>query len=162
MVESRMDKSSLQLNGSLDVPQMSKSIYWITLGPLLMLIGWMPFVFQWIGIIKLPFNPIDFAAGCLWLGLWGLAAVGLYSICCRPKTKNLREGLMIRGEIYRWEEFNAFKIQQERIFVQGPIITREILFLHLLRKQEPIRVNLGKRNPAIIRNFLQEKITVKN
>ncbi|NVM27310.1 MAG: hypothetical protein HWN65_00600 [Candidatus Helarchaeota archaeon] len=155
----RNDGALLRINESLDIPRMSKFVFWIALGSGLVIIGLLPLLFVMFPIIQPLFTPEYLAFPVCWLGLWLLAALGLFHSICYPKTKIIEGGLMIGGTSYRWEEFSAFKIQRERSWTSYATVTKNFLFLYLKSNTEPMKIDLGKRNPTIIQNFLQEKIT---
>jgi len=142
----------IRMGSSLDIPIISKKIYWATLGPLFIFIGAIPLLMEafLLGIYNTLTFVIIFFVGWIFISLW------LFVVVSVPRTKVLKEGLRVRstflrrGRSYKWGEFKAFTINQK--YLTG----RFFLFLYLLSKDGHIQVGLGKQNPESVSSFLRQ------
>lgn len=151
----------LQKNESLDIPKMSKRVFWVVLGPEFILIGSLLLLVLLFSSNQWLFNFKYLIPSIFWLVLWQLVTFGLFNSFCYPKTKILEEGLKIWNTNYLWEDFSAFEIQKERTWTSYATTTRVMLILYLKSNAEPIKVDLGKRNPDSIQPYLQKRIRLK-
>ena len=142
----------IRIGSSLDVPIISKKIYWATLGPLFIFIGAIPLLMETFlpGKYSILTFAIIFFVGWIFISLW------LFMVVSVPRTKVLKEGLHIRstflrrGRSYKWGEFESFSINQK--YLTG----RFFLFLYLLSKDGHVQVGLGKQNPESVSFFLRK------
>ena len=158
--QSIIDKLNLNLYGSLDIPEMPVS--WVLCVSFI--------VFMAITLMSLMFLLF---LGFLVIFLASFVIYKVYQQLCLPKTKIFKEELQIikyfpisRSQIIKWKQIHTFEIKKmlkRKSSSDGGAYIKEIqvLFLYLGYQNKTIKINLGKRDPELIKEFLNKAYGIK-
>ncbi|NVM29030.1 MAG: hypothetical protein HWN65_09300 [Candidatus Helarchaeota archaeon] len=136
--------SKIQIGSSLDLPVISKKLFWASLGAGFIFIGLVP---AWVLHRFNSFTTLFFIT-------WIVLAFWLSLVVSYPRTRVMEDGVLIkniftrRRKSYKWTEFKAFVIIFS--FATG----RKFLLLYLGFQEKVIQIGLGKRPPEDVSAFL--------
>jgi hypothetical protein len=142
----------IQVGSSIDIPIITKKIYWATLGALFIFIGAVPLLME--TFMPGKYSMLIFAI--IFFVIWLLISVWLFLIVSVPRTRVLEDGLYVRsiflrrGKWYGWTTLEAFSITQMHL------TGRFFLFLYLPSQDGRVKFGLGKRDPKLVSKFLRQ------